>query len=188
MTFTTKGAKALVNSANNLVIKVQNEGISKVAVSAVDAKMESVKKDVNTILIDPLSQKSIEIVGEAAGWLALSLLSVELSVADDFLELNLSDDFFTSTTKPTGTQGLTEVGRALQKHSGREGSVFEAIKFSHKTANYEEYDIFKRIINSPTQLYQAAENGGTLVFDKSTGMGFGVSRNGLFNGFRELDK
>ncbi len=45
--------------------------------------------------------------------------------------LGLADDFLSSATKQWGDQGLTVVGRALQKHAGREGSVFQGIKFSH---------------------------------------------------------
>ena len=43
-------------------------------------------------------------------------------------------------------------------------------------------------MESKNQIIQQAENGGKLIFDKTTGMGFGVSREGLFNGFRELGK
>ncbi|WP_439484237.1 RHS repeat-associated core domain-containing protein [Cyclobacterium plantarum] len=102
--------------------------------------------------------------------------------------LSLGDDFMASATKPWGNQGLTNVGRALQKHAGREGSTFQEIKFSHKTANQDGLNIINQIKNSPKQIIQQAENGGTLIFDETSGMGFGVSRDGLFNGFRELPK
>ncbi len=102
-------------------------------------------------------------------------------------EMGLADDFLASATKPWGNQGLTVVGRALQKHSGREGSVFQGIKFSHKTANQEALNVLNQIIGSKNKVIQPAENGGKLIFDKRTGMGFGVSREGLFNGFRDLD-
>jgi hypothetical protein len=48
--------------------------------------------------------------------------------------------------------------------------------------------ILNQIINSKNKVIQSAENGGKLIFDKTTGRGFGVSREGLFNGFRELPK
>ena len=38
--------------------------------------------------------------------------------------------------------GLTNVGRALQKHAGREGSAFGDIKFSHKTGNQQGLNTF----------------------------------------------
>jgi len=103
-------------------------------------------------------------------------------------EILLVDDFLASAVRPWGEQGLTVVGRALQKHAGREGSAFQIAKFSHKTANDEGLGILNQIINSPNKVIQQAKGGGQLVFDKTTGRGFGVSREGLFNGFRELTK
>lgn len=100
----------------------------------------------------------------------------------------IGDDFIASATKPWGNLGLTELGRALHKHAGRDSSVFQNIKFSHKTANQEALNIISIIKNSPNQIVQPSENGGMLIFDKSAGMGVGVSINGLFNGFREFPK
>ncbi|MCE6988871.1 RHS repeat domain-containing protein [Dyadobacter sp. CY323] len=102
--------------------------------------------------------------------------------------MGLANEFFESATKAWGEQGLTVIGRALQKHAGREGSVFQGIEFSHKTANQEGLSILNQIINSPNVVIQKANGGGQYVFDKTTGRGFGVSRDGLFNGFRELFK
>jgi len=102
--------------------------------------------------------------------------------------MGLADDFLASATKSWGDQGLTVAGRALQKHAGREGSVFQGIKFSHKTANQDGLNIINQIMGSKNQIIQQAENGGKLIFDNTTGRGFGVSREGLFNGFRELGK
>ncbi|MDR2008632.1 MAG: hypothetical protein LBQ34_06650 [Alphaproteobacteria bacterium] len=102
--------------------------------------------------------------------------------------MGLADDFLASATKPWGDQGLTTVGRALQKHIGREGSVFQGIKFSHKTANQEGLNVLNEIMNSSDKVIQQAKGGGQYIFDKTTGRGFGVSREGLFNGFRELPK
>ena len=59
--------------------------------------------------------------------------------------IGLSDAFLSSATKPWGEQGLTNVGRALQKHAGRDGSVFQEIKFSHKTANQDGLDILNQL-------------------------------------------
>jgi RHS repeat-associated protein len=97
-----------------------------------------------------------------------------------------TDEFLASATKPWGEQGLTVIGRALQKHTGREGSVFQSVKFSHKTANQDALNILNEIRNSKNLSIQPAENGGLRIIDKATGRGFGVSREGLFNGFREL--
>ncbi len=102
--------------------------------------------------------------------------------------MGLADNFLASATKSWGDQGLTVAGRALQKHAGRDGSVFQGIKFSHKTANQDGLNIINQIMGSKNQIIQQAENGGRLIFDKTTGRGFGVPREGLFNGFRELGK
>jgi len=53
---------------------------------------------------------------------------------------------------------------------------------------YNTTNILNQIKSSKNQIIQSAENGGKLIFDKATGRGFGVSREGLFNGFRELPK
>src|SRR5690606_38181157 len=74
--------------------------------------------------------------------------------------MGLADDFLASATKPWGEQGLTVVGRALQKHAGREGSVFQGVKFSHKTANQEGLNILNQIMNSPNKVVQQAKGGG----------------------------
>ncbi len=100
--------------------------------------------------------------------------------------LKLSVKILESASKPLGEQGLTVVGRALQKHAGREGSVFQSVKFSHLTANDEGMKILNEIMNAEAKIITNAENGGKLIFDKATGRGFGISREGLFNGFREL--
>ncbi|HTN45700.1 MAG TPA: SpvB/TcaC N-terminal domain-containing protein [Flavipsychrobacter sp.] len=114
--------------------------------------------------------------------------AVRMTEHSNQIKVGLAEDFLESATKPWGDQGLTVVGRALQKHAGREGSVFQEIKFSHKTANKDALNILNQMMNSKSQIIQSAENGGTLIFDKTTGRGFGVSREGLFNGFRELPK
>jgi len=102
--------------------------------------------------------------------------------------LNLTDDFIESAIKPWGEQGLTNVGRALQKHAGREGSVFENIKFSHKTANKDGLNILNDILNSSSKIVEPAERGGFEIYDTITKKGVAVSREGLFNGFREFKK
>ena len=119
------------------------------------------------------------------GGAALKLLS---RVSASKGGLGLADEFLSSATKSWGDQGLTVVGRALQKHAGREGSVFQGIKFSHKTANQDGLNILKDIIGSKNPIIQQAKGGGQYIFDRATGRGVGISREGLFNGFRELGK
>ncbi|TKC04134.1 RHS repeat-associated core domain-containing protein, partial [Pedobacter polaris] len=100
--------------------------------------------------------------------------------------INSVDDFIQSAAEGTGSQGLSKVGRALQKHAGREGSVFEDIEFSHKTANQQGLDLLQDILGSKKQTIRNAPQGGYEIYDTTTGRGVGVSRNGVFNGFREL--
>ena len=47
-------------------------------------------------------------------------------------------------------------------------------------------DVLNDILNSKNQLIQEAENGTKSIFDKATGRGVNVSRNGEFNGFRDM--
>lgn len=89
------------------------------------------------------------------------------------------------STQVLDRNGLSAVGRALQKHAGRPGP-FNSINFSHKTANQQGLSILSRILNSKNPIIQQAGNGGVRIFDGATGQGFGISRNGLFNGFRQL--
>jgi len=93
---------------------------------------------------------------------------------------------FMSSATEESKNGLTVLGRALQKHAGREGSSFADIEFSGKTANQQGLNVLNEILNSKDILIQKAENGTTNVFDNATGRGVNVSRSGLFNGFRDL--
>ena len=63
--------------------------------------------------------------------------------------------------------GLTNVGRALQKHAGREGSAFGDIKFSHKTGNQQGLNTLNSIMKSKNLTTQPGKNGGTLYFDNT---------------------
>jgi hypothetical protein len=69
---------------------------------------------------------------------------------------------FISSAKAESKNGLTVIGRALQKHAGREGSSFADIEFSGKTANQQGLNIMNEILNSKDILIQKAENGTTL--------------------------
>lgn len=93
---------------------------------------------------------------------------------------------FTSSATAESKNGLTAVGRALQKHAGREGSSFADIQFSGKTGNQQGLDVMNEILGSKNQMIEKLENGTSNIFDKNTGRGVNVSRNGTFNGFRDL--
>lgn len=87
-----------------------------------------------------------------------------------------------------GAQGkLTNAGRALQKHAGRKGSAFSNIKFSGRTANKEAKKIIQEIMNSKNRVIKVNPNGTTTIFDEVSKRGFNVSREGLFNGFRNME-
>ena len=86
-----------------------------------------------------------------------------------------------------GTQGtLSVAGRALQKHAGRAGSAFSDVQFSGKTANQDAMRLIKQIMDAPNKRIAPQENGTTIIYDMAIGRGFGISRKGLFNGFRNM--
>ena len=103
--------------------------------------------------------------------------------------LGLSDDFIGSALKSSGKQGqgLSNVARQLQKHAGRDGA-FSGVKFSHKTGNDQGLKILNDIMGSKNITTKTLRNGTRNVFDQNSGRGFNISREGLFNGFRELKK
>ena len=72
------------------------------------------------------------------------------------------------------------------KLRGGSDSAFSNIKFSNKTANQEAMKIIEEIMSSANRAMQSQKNGTTIVFDRVTGRGFGISRRGLFNGFRNM--
>ena len=61
--------------------------------------------------------------------------------------LTKTDKFFESANA-ADRNGLTKVGRALQKHAGREGSSFSEIQFSGKTANEDAMKVLDDILGS----------------------------------------
>ena len=92
------------------------------------------------------------------------------------------------TVWKNGVQGtLSVAGRALQKHSGRKGSAFSNIQFSGKTANQDAMKLIKEIMNSKDQVIKVNPNGTTTIYDSASRRGFNISREGLFNGFRNMD-
>jgi hypothetical protein len=73
------------------------------------------------------------------------------------------------------------VSRALQKHAGTEGLSLADLKFSSKKGNQHSLDVVNEILNSKNQLIDDVGNGTKTIFDKTTGRGVNVSRNGEFN-------
>ena len=116
-------------------------------------------------------------------------LSLATNIGSKLSQMGIRNlSLFTASAEKVWGNGLTVVGRALQKHAGRAGSAFQKVKFSGKTANADAAKIVEEIMNSSNQVIKAAEQGGYEVYDTVSGMGFAVSREGLFNGFRELSK
>jgi len=96
-----------------------------------------------------------------------------------------TEKFVRSATKPN-KNGLTNVGRGLQKHSSRSGSAFSNVKFSHKNADKTGEKVLRDILNSKNKHFEYPKNGCKEIYDKITGRGVSISRNGEFNGFREF--
>jgi RHS repeat-associated protein len=141
--------------------------------------------DVKAAASNPHTYENI--VGGIALGRAVPKLGIarEGTVADGVISGAGRSKFMSTAEASTGSQGLTQVGRALQKHSGREGSSFSDVKFSHKTANSDGLKILNDIMDSKNQMIESAENGTTTIFDKTSGRGVNVSREGSFNGFRD---
>jgi len=145
--------------------------------------MREINSEIMHERVGPLYETLGELGGSGSGYLAGRKLYT--TAAKSLFSIK---EFMESATAPWGKQGLTVVGRALQKHAGRKDSVFESIKFSHKTGNKDALKILNKIITSENRVFKPAERGGVEIYDKVSGQGFGVSREGLFNGFRELPK
>ena len=93
---------------------------------------------------------------------------------------------FMNSVLSTSKNGMTQIGRALQKHAGRANSSFSNINFSGKTATEDGLNVLKDIMNSKKKIIDLESNGTKTIYDKATGRGFSISREGKFNGFRDL--
>ena len=80
--------------------------------------------------------------------------------------------------------GLSQIGRALQKYTRRANSSFSEIHFSGKTAIEDGIKILRDIMKSKNKVIDIETNGTKTVYDKVSGRGFNISRKGEFNGFR----
>ena len=80
--------------------------------------------------------------------------------------------------------GLTQAGRGLQKHAGRDGSVYQSLSTgSAEMRNEQGMQILREILNDPNARVQNLDNV-TNIWD-STGRGVRLSNNGDFMGFLE---
>ena len=82
--------------------------------------------------------------------------------------------------------GLSQIGRALQKHAGRANSSFSDIRFSGRTATEDGMKILRDIMRSKNKVVDIEANGTKTVYDKVSGRGFNISREGKFNEFRDF--
>ncbi|HBT73484.1 MAG TPA: hypothetical protein DEB37_14915 [Lysinibacillus sp.] len=73
--------------------------------------------------------------------------------------------------------GMSAIGRALQKHAGRAGSSFENVIYSGKTATDDAMKIVNDIVTSKPMI-DLEKNGTKTFYDKATGRGFNVNRQG----------
>lgn len=95
-------------------------------------------------------------------------------------------DKFVASSLRTYKNGSTIIGKAFQKHTSREGGVFSMLKHSGKTETQDGMKVMKEILNSDKQLIDQEVNGTKTIYDKVTGRGVNVNRQGEFGGFREL--
>lgn len=80
----------------------------------------------------------------------------------------------------------SQTGRTLQKHTRRINSTFSDIHFSRKTATEDGLKILRDIMRSKNKVIDIETNGTKTVYDKVSGRGFSISREGKFNGFRDF--
>jgi hypothetical protein len=143
--------------------------------------------NIEQLYINPLIDVGLDIKDGNYGKATFSTILLIADFGAAQKEFGLADDFMAGLSKQSKDPGLLNIGYQLQKHAGESESAFSNINFSHKTADKEGFDALDQIMKSnPISL--KAERGGTEFFDISSGRGFAVSRNGQFNGFRELNK
>lgn len=90
------------------------------------------------------------------------------------------------SAKEVDRNGLSNVGRGLQKHIGRKDPSFQGIDFSHINANELGEMVLKEVLESNNKRIVAEFNGTNTIFDTVSGRGVNISREGVFNGFRDL--
>lgn len=80
--------------------------------------------------------------------------------------------------------GLTRAGRALEKHGGRQGSVFPKATGNVGDKNRQGQEILERILTDPGTKSVPNNYGGQDYLDPS-GRGARFDRDGSFRGFSE---
>ncbi len=144
--------------------------------------------NIEQLYINPLINVGLDLKDGNYGKAAFGTILLITDFGAAQKEFGLADDFMAGLTKQSRDPNLQNIGLQLQKHAGREGGAFNDIKFSHKTGNEQGMEVLNDIMTSKDIIQKTAERGGKEFFDKSTGRGFAISRNGQFNGFKELNK
>ena len=96
-----------------------------------------------------------------------------------------------STANLPDRNSFTKVGRALQKHSSREGSLFKTTFTKTKDINQDAIKILQDILDDPLAVsYQAkAKSVGDIIdIRQVSGRGARYTQNGEFIGFLDLFK
>jgi RHS repeat-associated protein len=180
------GAALIANGADNFQAGIRQlitgESVDTMLHTGVESGAEALGADADTAnKLATAADISTILLGGGAG--VLNISNKLLSKGFGSIK-NLNN--FINSAGAISKNGLTNAGRALQKHAGRAGSSFSDIKFSGKTANKDGMKVINDILGSKDQMIQKLENGTKNIFDKATGRGVNVSREGKFNGFRDI--
>ena len=84
--------------------------------------------------------------------------------------------------------GLSQAGRALQKHGSRPGSVFPRASGNPAAINQQGQQVLNDSLNSRNQFIERNRFGGNDIFDLDTGRGVRYGGNGNMMGFLEPPK
>jgi RHS repeat-associated protein len=138
----------------------------------------------NSFIHEAVDTSAATLIGGGIGKIAGPLLSnIASKISNRFIPN--AGKLLNSMLSPT-KNGMSKIGQALQKHAGRPGT-FQNILYSGKTATEDAMKIVNEIVTSKPMI-DLETNGTKSFYNRTTGRGFNVSRNGEFNGFRELPK
>ena len=82
-----------------------------------------------------------------------------------------------------GERGLSQAGRALQKHGGRTGSSFPSPSGTNCEINKQAQNILEEVLSAKDLGIEIWKNGSRLYRNPSTGRGAKFKADGTFEGF-----
>ncbi|WP_075508668.1 VENN motif pre-toxin domain-containing protein [Gilliamella sp. App2-1] len=92
-----------------------------------------------------------------------------------------------SANKPVNAQGLSEAARAWEKHAGRQGGTFEALKGYVTQKNAAASKFVKEVLENPNTIRTELSRGG-VEYRLPNGQGIRYNADGSFSGFLDPKK